>query len=405
MSSLPSCLHLGVTDAVPIPLTFKYTFRHGELDEERLCDAIEVLLDGDYWPLRGVLHGLSITLSPPYPPVLDIVHRQDLTLADIAEDAILTDGLAYEALLDHCAVLKVRVTRLLDGHLVGVNISHAYADAHTFFRLFFPALAAAYSGREIPHRALNDRSPLILSPSPSHSLTGQLGPHYIVMSAAQQPMPTKKEGCPEKVAGRRSNRVLLSLSPSSINTIREIARSHTRLAAVYATIWKALGVRHLIFPCNVRDSPTRWQPVIPYEYAGNAVFVHGAFCDTVTDATLSDLAKRFENATAECTSERNKELAMWMAEVTKDPRDGVFVTVPMDDDSVAVTSWTHCELAPLFGGIRPQCVWSWAEYPRHLLSITDGSGGGLDIHGHPDEISLIQSYLLSSLQVEAHLFS
>jgi hypothetical protein len=262
---------------------------------------------------------------------------------------------------------------------VGVNISHAYVDAHTFFHLFFPALATAYSGREIPHRVLNDQSPLILSPSHSHSLIGQLGPHYIVMSAAQQLMPTKKEGFPKKVAGCQSNQVLLSLSPSSIHTICEIARSHSRLAAVYATIWKALGVCHLIFPCNVRDSPTCWQPVILYEYAGNAIFILGSFCDTTTDATLSDLAKRFENATAECTSERNKELAMWLAEVTKDPRDGIFMSVPMGDDSIAVTSWTHCELAPLFGDIRPQCVWSWEEFPRHLLFITDGSGGGLDI--------------------------
>jgi len=146
---------------------------------------------------------------------------------------------------------------------------------------------------------------------------------------------------------------------------------------------------------------------VPYGYAGNAVFVHGAICPNVADAPLSHLALLFQNAVTECTVTRNSELLSLMCDVVREQSEtGVLFTVPMGDNGVAVTSWTHCELSPLFGDVRPQCVWSWAEYPRHLLSITDGEeeegGGGegkergFDIHGHPQEIALIQS-LLSSL--------
>ena len=167
-------LQLAVVDAVPIPLTFKYTFELGELDVDRLRLALDTLLDGEFWPLRGVLHSLSIVVEEPFPNPLEISERPDLFLADIQQDASLTDALVYASLLDHCPVLKIRLTKLADGVLLGFNISHAYADAHTFFRLFFPSLAAQYSGINFSVKILNDRSsftPVIppIEHHPSHS--------------------------------------------------------------------------------------------------------------------------------------------------------------------------------------------------------------------------------------------
>jgi len=191
LSELPRTLKLAMTDMLPIPLTVKYTFEKGELDEDRLRVAVETLLEGDFWPLRGVLHGLSIVVDRPFPEVFEVVERCDLCLCDVREDACLTDGLAYAALFDHCPVLKIRVTRLVDGHLIGVNISHSYADAHTFFRLFLPAVASQYSSLSFPHKIVNDRS--LLSPLSSSPPTGQLGPHYLVVPATDQPMPCARE--------------------------------------------------------------------------------------------------------------------------------------------------------------------------------------------------------------------
>jgi hypothetical protein len=382
-------LELGLTDAVPISLAVKYTFEEGELDLELFRSSLEELLDGDYWPLRGVLSGLSIVVfDPSSVDYFEISDRPDLTLSDVRNDATLAHGLVHAYLTYGDAVLRIRIARLADGYLVGVNISHSYADAHTLFRLFWAAWAARYSNRPIPRKVLNDRSALMFPPA---GAVPKLSPHVLIVPTATLPPPPKLPERPEKTPGGcRGIRELFHVSDKELQTLQNLAGSGTtRQQALCALVWKALRVPQLVFPCNVRENERRFSPVLPFEHPGNGLFVHGGFCDDPKAAPLSELARLIKQGIDECTAEANASMVAYLDEIRFIP--GQFATVPLGEKCAAITSWQHFEICPLFGSARPRSLWTTPDFPRFLLVITDGEPDGLDVHGHLDEVAAIRT--------------
>jgi hypothetical protein len=374
-------------------LSFVFTFERADLDVARLQSSLEELLDGDFWPLRGILRGMQIEVAEPFPPYFQLTDRADLSMDDVRQDPALSSGLTQAALGQETPVLCVRLTVLQDGFLLGLNISHSYADAHTLLRLFWPAWASRYSGRDFPYQILNDRSPLTAG-APEAAAAGLVHPHMIVIPIAALPPPPALPLRPEKTAGgpSASMRGLLHLSDSTLQSLQQQAGCATRLKAVYTIAWKALGTRQLAFPCNVRESEPRWSPALPYGYTGNGIFLHGCFCDDIQTASLSELAAHYQAAVDGCTTEKNRELLAKLATVVS-PTGGSFITVPMGLQCLAITSWTRSELCPVFGVGRPRAHWSAPHAYPHLLAITDGEPDGFDVHGHHEDIAKIRAFV------------
>jgi hypothetical protein len=286
-----SVLPLGLLDDVPVTNQWKYTFEANELDVERLRRALDSLLSADFWPCRGVECGAELRIavrtadnSNEDEPLFAVVDRADLSLGDVRTDAALADALVLRPWRINARVLRMRVVQLSDGHLLGVNISHAFADAHTYFRLFFAKLAAVYSDRVFDVEIRNDRSAMI---PPAHS-NAPLPSHFVVLprSVFQRTPPAPVERPQKTPGGSVSVRQLMHVSGADLRALVARIGCETRLQALCAVVWKALGTPQLIFPADLRENERRWSPVIPFGYAGNPLIVLGCRCDDIASADV-----------------------------------------------------------------------------------------------------------------------
>jgi hypothetical protein len=439
-------LALGLNDAVPISLTFKYTFEAGEIDVDRLGASLRALIDSEaFWPLRGTLRGMQIQvperleMSPAQggPDCFQVAERPDLSLAMIRSNAGLAQELTFAFLTEGDPVLAVRVTKLADGVLMGVNISHAYADAHTYFRIFLPAWAAAYGGDDsrgtIPD-VINDRSvfgkpaepcetaaaaaaesslpssghgddaaskshggnnvapPAPPAPAPVPAPAFMLLPMEAFLAAATAAAaPTPLSDAPAVPDFARST---LRVPAATVKRLMAVSRTETRAEALFATIWKALDVGQISFPCNIRGSATRWRPVVPNEYAGNGIVLHRSHCfpRSAGALPLAELASLFRAAVHGCTAETNTAVLAELAGSVS-ARGGQLLTVAMSPFHAAITSWLRCETRPAFGAARPRCLWASMDHMRGLVCLTEAEPDGVDIHAHTEELAAIAAVI------------
>lgn len=392
-------LRLGLFDDVPVTNQFKYTFDDAlnQLDVDRLRRALDALLDTDFWPCRGFVRSLTIDLDTDddEEPIFATFHRPDLSLDDVRADAALADALALVPWHVGARVLRVRVIQLCDGHLLGVNISHAYADAHTYFRLFFAAWAARYSAREFGVSVLNDRSAMI----PDVVSCAPLPSHFVVLPRSRLAAhgPPAPAALPQKTpGGSQSVRQLLHISNFDLRALVTRISCQTRLQALYALLWKAVGTPQLIFPADLRENEQRWLPKIAYGYAGNPLVVLGCRCDDIATAPVGALAQLFKAAVDNCTVANNCATLASFGSVLESGEH--FIQVPVGEQCAGITSWLHCDVRPAFGDARPQCLWTAPRYYRNLIQITDGEPDGVDVHVHVDQVATIEREMRKLMQ-------
>jgi hypothetical protein len=398
---MTASLALGLFDDVPVTNQWKYTFEANELDVERLRCALNSMVDGDFWPLRGFECGseLRIAVRPDEAddePMFALIDRADLSLSDVRTDAQLAHALVLRPWFATARVLRMRVIQLSDGHLLGVNISHAFADAHTYFRLFFAKLAAVYSDRAFNVDILNDRTAMI----PRVNSTSPLPSHFVVVSRSlfpKKPTPMPVEH-PQKTPGGSVNvRQLLHISGNNLRSLVARIGCETRLQALYAIVWKALGTAQIIFPADLRENERRWSPVIPFGYVGNPLIVLGCRCDDIVSTDVATLARLFKAAVDACTFENNAATLASFGGVMQSGQN--VISVPVGATCAGITSWLRCDIRPMFGTARPQCLWSAPQYYRNLIQITDGDDGGVDVHMHADQVASVENVIRACLQI------
>eukprot|EP00008_Paramoeba_atlantica_P002512 CAMPEP_0201502034 /NCGR_PEP_ID=MMETSP0151_2-20130828/83914_1 /ASSEMBLY_ACC=CAM_ASM_000257 /TAXON_ID=200890 /ORGANISM="Paramoeba atlantica, Strain 621/1 / CCAP 1560/9" /LENGTH=257 /DNA_ID=CAMNT_0047895595 /DNA_START=511 /DNA_END=1280 /DNA_ORIENTATION=- len=257
---------------------------------------------------------------------------------------------------------------------MGVNISHSVCDSHSFFRLFWPALAARY--REGPSASVPqisfDRAPFQPPEEGSNKeeevVDLDLSKEYFMMNDASKmpsmPPPLQlPESMAESIVG------CVSFSSDFLVRLKKQMNAHSRHQALFAALWKATGIKGVCFPINIRENETRWCPSIPYNYMGNPLFFGGAVVEDPSSHSLSDLTQRIHQGLKESDPERNQKRLRYLWGNVK---EGMMVVGEMND-RLMVSDWTHMDWKGDFGdGCFPELLFSTSFFPPSLIVTGDG---------------------------------
>eukprot|EP00050_Salpingoeca_kvevrii_P010036 m.310765 g.310765 ORF g.310765 m.310765 type:complete len:421 (-) comp25893_c0_seq1:66-1328(-) len=407
---------LLANERIPVPLCIMWTFASGDVDADRLAASLEALVvDGGFSLLRGIVRRDCIVVEAATRQVAIRVDRPDLSLDILLDNVRLAHALLIAPLFEGAPVFEARIFQLADGVAVGLCASHALCDAHSLFSIIAAAWAAQYAGTPPPQPLFDTNvltppsQPTSATPAAQMRADEMYQEWPIVLSdpvwhpffetpeeAAMAPPPPQN-----RLRGMGSDWDRLYLSDALVDRIVAAAGAVSRHPAVFALIWKALGVPSIFFPANVRENERRWSPPVPRNFVGNAFFLVSAVSTAMrgADVSLAELASIIRAAIdTQCTSEANQALLAVLEErvtqhLASSTEDILFVP---GETMFGISSWAHAGAAPMFGGAKPR-LFRTNPAPLgfgFLMSGPDvGFTDGLCFSAHEQYTSVVRAYL------------